>query len=84
MGREMVYRVFWLGNMKERGTSKDRGVDRIIILKWNCQGMGCRPGQDLFHSVQGQVDGSCKHSYTPSVSERWEIFLDCRKICWLL
>jgi hypothetical protein len=70
--------------MKERGTSKDVVVDRRIILKWNFQGNGCRPGQDLFDSAQGQMDGSCKHGYKRSVSARWEKFLDCRKICWLL
>jgi hypothetical protein len=84
MGRETVYRVLWLGNMNERGTSKDMGVDRIIMLKWNFQGNGCRPGQDLFDSAQGQVDGSCKHGYKRSVSAIWETFLDSRKICWFL
>jgi hypothetical protein len=56
MGRETVYRVFWLGNMKERGTSQDIGVARRIILKGNFQSMGCRPGRDLLESVQGQVE----------------------------
>ena len=83
MGRETVYRVLWLGNMKERGTSQDIGVDRRIILKWNFQSMGCRPGQDLFDSVW-TVDSSCKHGNKPSVSTRWEKFLDCRKICRFL
>jgi len=34
IGRETVYRVIWLGNMKERVTSQDIyvGVDRRIIL----------------------------------------------------
>lgn len=53
MGRETVYRVFWLGNLKGRSTSQYIGVERRIILKCNFQGMGCRPGQDLFDS------GSC-------------------------
>jgi hypothetical protein len=72
--------------MKERVTSQDIyvGVDRRIILKWNFQSMGFRTGKDLFDSVQGQVGGSCKHGNKHSVSARWEKFLECRKICWLL
>jgi len=42
-----------------------------------------RTGNDLFDSVQGEVAGSCKHGNKPSVSARWEKFLDCRKICCL-
>jgi hypothetical protein len=51
MGRETGYRVICLGNMKERVTSQDIGVDRRILLKLNFQSMGSRPGQDLFDSV---------------------------------
>jgi hypothetical protein len=51
MGRETMYRVIWLGNMKEKGTLQDIGLDRRILLKLNFQSMGCRPGQDLFDSV---------------------------------
>ena len=40
-GRGEVYKGFWWGNLRERDYLGDPGVDVRIILRWNCQEVGC-------------------------------------------